>query len=206
MKVEVYDKTGKKAPEAITTKLFDGKENPALISEAVYILTSNKRQSPAKTLQRGEVSGGGRKPWRQKGTGRARAGSSRSPLWRGGGVTFGPTGEQNFKLQMPKKKREAALKAALATKKDGDVLVIKNIKLEKPSTKVFADLFKKLNLQRNLLVVVEQEDTNVYKSVRNLNCGVKIYDWKKMNAYDVLWAQKIIFLGDSLKMAQGDGK
>ncbi len=203
MKVAVYDKSGKKAPAPVETKIFDGKANDALLAEAVYILSSNKRQAPAKTLDRSEVSGGGKKPWRQKGTGRARAGSSRSPIWRSGGVTFGPTGEQNFKLAMPKKKRNAALKAALATKKAEDVLVIKDIKLEKPSTKVFAGLFKKLELNRNVLVVTDKNDENTVKSVRNLKNGVKIYNVNEMNAYDVLWAQKIVFLGDSLKIAGG---
>ncbi|MEK7447485.1 MAG: 50S ribosomal protein L4 [Patescibacteria group bacterium] len=204
MKVAVYDKTGKKVESTVTTKLFDGKANEALLAEAVYILSSNKRQAPANTLDRSEVSGGGKKPWRQKGTGRARAGSSRSPIWRSGGVTFGPRPEQNFKLDMPKKKRQAALKAALTTKKEEDVIVLKDVKLEKPSTKVFASLFKKLDLNRNVLVVTEKSDENVYKSVRNLNCSVKIYNYKEMNAYDVLWAKKLVFLGDSLKLAGGE--
>jgi len=204
MKVAVYDKSGKKAETLVTTKLFDGKTNEALLAEAVYILSSNKRQAGAKTLDRSEVSGGGKKPFRQKGTGRARAGSSRSPIWRSGGVTFGPRGEQHFKLDMPKKKRQAALKAALATKKEADVLVLKDMTLVKPSTKVFGNLFKKLDLNRNVLVVTETSDTNIYKSVRNLSCGVKVLSHKEMNAYDVLWAHKIVFLGDSLKLAGGE--
>lgn len=204
MKVAVYDKTGKKATTEVTSKLFDGKANEALLAEAVYILSSNKRQAPATTLDRSEVSGGGKKPWRQKGTGRARAGSSRSPIWRSGGVTFGPRKEQNFKLEMPKKKRQAALKAALATKKAEDVMVLKEIKVEKPSTKVFADLFKKLNLDRNVLVITEKNDEKVYKSVRNLKTGVKVKVYKEMNAYDVLWAKKLVFLGDSLRLAGGE--
>ena len=200
MKVVVYDKTGKKAENPVATKLFDGKANEALLAEAVYILSSNKRQAPANTLDRSEVSGGGKKPWRQKGTGRARAGSSRSPIWRSGGVTFGPRLEQNFKLNMPKKKGRVALRAALATKKKEDVLVLKELKLEKPSTKVFANLFKELDLNMNVLVVTEKNDENVYKSVRNLEIGVKIYSYREMNAYDVLWAKKLVFLGDSLSL------
>lgn len=198
MKVAVYNNLGKKSENTVQAKAFDGKENQALLAEAVYIMSSNKRQAPAKTLDRSEVSGGGKKPWRQKGTGRARAGSSRSPIWRSGGVTFGPRKEQHFKLDMPKKKRQAALKAALATKKAEDILVVKDIKLEKPSTKVFSGLFEKLDLNRNILVISEKNDTNVYKSVRNLSCGVKMYSYKEMNAYDVLWAKKIVFLGNSL--------
>lgn len=204
MKVVVYDKVGKKAESTVTTKLFEGKANEVLLAEAVYILSSNKRQASANTLDRSEVSGGGKKPWRQKGTGRARAGSSRSPIWRSGGVTFGPRQEQNFKLDMPKKKRQAALVAALTTKKEEDVIVLKDMKLEKPSTKVLASLFKKLDLNRNILIVTEKSDENVYKSVRNLSCGVKIYSYKEMNAYDVLWAKKLVFLGDSLKLAGGE--
>ena len=200
MKVAVYDKTGKKTESVVDTKLFDGKENEALLAEAVYILNSNKRQAGAKTKDRSAVSGGGRKPWRQKGTGRARVGSSRSPIWRSGGVTFGPTGEQNFKLDMPKKKRKAALVAALATKKAEDVVAIKEIKIDKPSTKVMAKLFEKLGLDRNVLLVAEKANENIAKSVRNLSCNVKVYDYKSLNAYEVLWARKIVFLGDSLKM------
>ncbi len=204
MKVAVYDKTGKKTAESLNTKLFDGKVNPALVTEAVYIISSNKRQAPANTLDRSEVSGGGKKPWRQKGTGRARAGSNRSPIWRGGGVTFGPTGEQSFKLKMPKKKAQAALAAALATKKNEDILAIKAIKLEKPSTKVFADLFKKIGLDRNVLVVTEESDEKITKSLRNLKTGVKVCVKKNMNVYDVLWAKKIVFLGNSLGSVKGD--
>ncbi len=203
MKVAVYDRTGKKAEGSIDTRLFDGKKNPALIAEAVYILSSNKRQAPAQTLDRSEVRGGGKKPWRQKGTGKARAGSTRSPIWRSGGVTFGPRPEQHFKLDMPKKKRIAALKAALATKKTEDILVIKEIKLEKPNTKTLSNLFKKLNLDRNVLIISEKDDINLYKSIRNLRYGVKTYNYKSMNVYDILWARKIVFLGDSLKLAGG---
>ena len=204
MKVTVYDQTGKKATTEVASKLFDGKANETLLAEAVYIYSSNKRQAPATTLDRSEVSGGGKKPWRQKGTGRARAGSSRSPIWRSGGVTFGPRKEQNYKLDIPKKKARAALNAALATKKAEDVLILKDVKLDKPSTKAFADLFKKLGLDRNVLVVTEKNDEITYKSVRNLSCGIKVYSYKEMNAYDILWAKKLVFLGDSLKLAGGD--
>ncbi|RJO60047.1 50S ribosomal protein L4 [candidate division WS5 bacterium] len=203
MKVAVYDKTGKKSASVVDTKIFDGKANQTLLAEAIYIYSSNKRQAPASTLDRSEVSGGGKKPWRQKGTGRARAGSSRSPIWRSGGVTFGPRPEQHYKLNMPKKKKDAALSAALASKKAEDILVIKEVKMEKPSTKALSDLFKKLDLDRNILIISEKDDINLYKSARNLKCGVKTYDYKKMNAYDVLWAKKIVFLGDSLSLAGG---
>ncbi len=199
MKIAIYDKTGKKTEGTVSTKIFDGKENQALLAEALHIMRSNRRQTGAKTLDRSEVSGGGRKPWRQKGTGRARAGSSRSPIWRGGGVTFGPTGEQNFKLQMPKKKKKAALMSALATKKDADILAIKEIKLEKPSTKIFAGLFKKLDINRNVLIVAEKNDENISKSLRNLQ-NVKLTDYKNLNAYDVMWARKIVFIGESLSL------
>lgn len=203
MKVAVYDKTGKSLESVVETKLFDGKGNPSLIAEAVYIYSSNKRQAPASTLDRSEVSGGGKKPWRQKGTGRARAGSSRSPIWRSGGVTFGPRPEQHYKLNMPKKKKEAALAAALAGKKAEDILVIKEIKMEKPSTKTLSNLFKKLDLDRNILIISEKDDVNLHKSARNLEIGVKTYNYTKMNAYDVLWAKKIVFLGESLSLAGG---
>ncbi len=199
MKIAIYDKTGKKTEGTVSTKIFDGKENQALLAEALHIMRSNRRQTGAKTLDRSEVSGGGRKPWRQKGTGRARAGSSRSPIWRGGGVTFGPTGEQNFKLQMPKKKKKAALMSALATKKDADILAIKEIKLEKPSTKIFAGLFKKLDINRNVLIVAEKNDENISKSLRNLQ-NVKLTDYKNLNAYDVMWARKMVFIGESLAL------
>ncbi len=205
MKVAVYDKTGKKTESTISTKVFDGEVNEALLAEALHIIQSNKRQAGAKTLDRSEVSGGGKKPWRQKGTGRARAGSSRSPIWRGGGVTFGPTGTQNYKLNMPKKKRNAALMSALRTKKDADILALREIKMEKPSTKVFANLLKKLDLNRNTLIVVEENDENVEKSVRNLP-GVKMVNYKNLNAYDVTWARKVVFIGESLKMLSGEAK
>ncbi len=205
MKVAVYDKTGKKTESTISTKVFDGRVNESLLAEALHIIQSNKRQAGAKTLDRSEVSGGGKKPWRQKGTGRARAGSSRSPIWRGGGVTFGPTGAQNYKLNMPKKKRNAALMSALRTKKDADILAISEIKMEKPSTKVFANLLKKLDLNRNTLIVVEKNDENAEKSVRNLP-GVKMVNYKNLNAYDITWARKVVFIGESLKMLSEEAK
>jgi len=200
MKIAVYDKNGKKTEASVETKIFDGKENQALLSEAVYILNSNKRQGGAKTKDRSEVSGGGIKPWRQKGTGRARVGSSRSPIWRSGGITFGPTGKENYKLTMPQKKRKKALSAALATMVKEDIITVKDLNITKPNTKTMAKLLEKLNFDRNILFVVEKTDENLTKSVRNLSCGVKVCDFKSLNVYMVLWARKIVFLGDSLKL------
>ncbi len=209
MKIAVYNQSGVKSQETVTSRLFEGPSNPKLISEAVYIYQSNLRQAPAKTLDRSEVAGSGIKPWRQKGTGRARAGSRRSPIWRGGGITFGPTREQHFHKDIPSKKRTAALRSALAGKTAEEVIIIKNIKLDKISTKQVKEILDKVGAIRNVLIITEEKNEILEKSIRNL-ADVMSKNWNDLNILNVLKAQKIIFLGEALdkltkKLGTGKG-
>ena len=127
MKLTTYTSTGeKKEDSTIKLSIFDAPVNPALIHEVVVAQLANRRLATAKTKTRGEISGGGKKPYRQKGTGRARTGSIRNPIWKGGGTTFGPTGEQNYTQLIPAKKRRVALISALSTKKE-DVSIVEEI-------------------------------------------------------------------------------
>ena len=139
MKTTVYNQKGESVGEVeLNSKIFEVKPNMHLLAEAVRIQQSNSRSGNANTKTRGEVSGGGKKPWKQKGTGRARAGSTRSPIWRHGGVTFGPRANQNWELKINKKAKTKALFMSLSDKaKNGSVIVIDQIALDQPKTKEF---------------------------------------------------------------------
>ena len=140
MLVNTYNKEGKKVgKKRLPKEIFEVPINSDLVHQVVLSQIANRRQKTAKTKDRAEVRGGGRKPWRQKGTGRARAGSIRSPIWRGGGVTFGPTSERVFSKKIPKKMRRKALFMVLSAKaKEKLILVLDDLKSEKPKTKIMA--------------------------------------------------------------------
>lgn len=165
------------------------KEN--IVSKDVWTILSNKRQAPAKSKKRGEVSGGGKKPWRQKGTGRARAGSTRSPIWRGGGITFGPTGDQNFNLSINKKEKAKARKAAEEAMSKNTVLVTsKIISKTKEANKILVDN----KVEGNVLVIIEakgEEYEITKKAFANIS-NVRTVFAGNENTYDILWAKKIL--------------
>lgn len=163
--------------------------NDVLIAKVVKAALANNRKAAAKTKKRNEVSGGGAKPWRQKGTGRARAGSNRSPIWRGGGVTFGPTGEQNYKLKVNKKEKKIALNVAYELKKS-DMLEIIIPKMTK--TKEAAAFLAKNNASRKILILASKETFNDVKKVFNNIPELKIMIKGNESVYDILWAKKII--------------
>jgi len=196
MKLVIYTPAGEKKEDKVYTPfIFDAPVNPALIHEVVVAQLANRRLATAKTKTRGEIAGGGKKPYRQKGTGRARTGSIRNPIWKGGGITFGPTGEQNYSQTIPAKKRRAALLSALATQKD-NVAIIEDIKVEK--TKEFAKIMEKiLQKKRGLLVYpkLTQKDKLVSRNIKN----IKASDYRNLNVYDVLNAQKIVFVNNALE-------
>lgn len=162
---------------------------------------SNKRRGTSSTKTRAEVSGGGRKPWKQKGTGRARAGSIRSPLWKGGGITFGPKPRDYEKL-MPQKVRRLAIKSALSSRFSSNKIVfLDSIKLTAPSTKDFIDMLKKLKVQDKALVIVKEKDAFLEKSAGNLK-KVKIITANRINPYDIISADTIILTKDSVKFIE----
>ena len=159
---------------------------------------ANSRQATAKTKVRHEVSGGGKKPWRQKGTGRARAGSSRSPIWVGGGTVFGPVGNQNFTISQNKKEHQLAVKSALSLKTPKDLVVIDEIKFADKKTKEFVKMLKAIKCEVKTLVVVNEIDENLFASVRNV-AYAKVVTTDNVSVYDLLNADKLVMSEAAVK-------
>jgi len=161
------------------------------------------RQATAKTLTRGEVSGGGKKPWRQKGTGRARAGSSRSPIWRKGGIVFGPTGNENYKISQNKKEHALALRSALTLKAQAkDVIVVEELNFEAPSTKAAVEVLTKINAKAKTLIVIASDNDNLVASARNIP-GVIVVKTNNLSVYDILNSDSVVFTKESVKAVEG---
>ncbi len=198
MKVDVVDKTGKKVSEVtLDKKVFGQKVNRDLLTQYIHVYRSNKRQGTSATKTRAEVSGGGKKPWKQKGTGRARHGSRRSPLWVHGGIAHGPK-PKSWQLSMPKKMKKATMISALSEKYVGKkIFVVDHVKLNKPSTKKMKELIENLNLTGKTLVVLEKSDANVLKStanVKQLECSLA----QNINAFDLISSENVLFAEESL--------
>lgn len=203
MKIDLYTQAGQKKGTAdASDAMFAAKVNDELVRLAVIRQLANGRQASAHVKHRGEVRGGGRKPWRQKGTGRARVGSSRNPVWRSGGVAFGPRNTRNYTLNMPKKARRAALFSCLSQKAtDKQVFALEGYVAKEPKTKEFAELVAKLPEGRNLLVVLDQKNDVLEKSARNLP-NVKTILVNYLNPHDLLRFENVMFLEASLKKAE----
>lgn len=199
--VKVYTQEGKEVSELeLNEAIFGLPWNADLVHQAVRVALANKRQVLASTKGRSEVRGGGRKPWRQKGTGRARHGSIRSPLWKGGGITFGPTSERNFKLKINKKMARKAFLTALSTKaKDSELLVLNDLKLSAPKTKEMAKILKNFpQVKTGLLVLTSKKDENLKRAGRNLS-NLRIINIDNLNILDILKYQHLIFIKDGLE-------
>lgn len=198
MKVPMYSQSGDKLQEIeVSESVFGVESRDALVHAAVVRHLANGRQGSAATKTRGEVAGGGRKPWRQKGTGRARHGSIRSPIWRGGGVTFGPR-PRDFSLGMPKRARRQALLAAVSAKaQDGAMVVIDQLAMAKPSTKQFAQAVSAIAGDRSTLVVIASPDKTIWLSARNLP-AVRVIEARNLNVYDVVKYQQLLVTKDAL--------
>ncbi|QQR83424.1 50S ribosomal protein L4 [Candidatus Peregrinibacteria bacterium] len=203
MKIDLYQQSGaKKGTIDVNTSLFSVPVNDELMRLALIRQLANGRQANATVKKRGEVRGGGKKPWRQKGTGRARFGSSRNPIWRGGGIVFGPTNERNYTKQMPKKARRAALFSGLSQKAaDNAVFALDKYEVAQPKTKVFADLLKKLPVERSLLIVTAESNEMLEKSANNMP-NVKVIAVEYLNLHDLLKYEKVMFLETALKKAE----
>ncbi len=175
----------------IPVDLFGEKVNKDVIHQAVIMYQASIRQGNADTKERGEVSGGGKKPYRQKGTGRARVGSSRSPLWKGGGVTFGPH-PRDFGYSMPKKIKRAALRESLNAKiKSNDLVCVDDIKQEFTKTKEFDKLLKSLHLSGKILAILDGSDQSIIRVSRNIP-RFNIMRVEDVNAYDILRNKKVL--------------
>lgn len=180
--------------------IFDAPLHKAVVHQAVVAYLANARQGTACTKTRGEVSGGGRKPWRQKGTGRARHGSIRSPVWVGGGVVFGPK-PRDYDQKLPKKMKRLALRAALTSKfKEGNIIVVEDLKMEAPpKTKKMLSLLSRLGIKdEKTLIVIHRSDEVLYKSARNLQ-GVSVSHVDSINTYDVLLHDKLVLTEPALR-------
>jgi len=184
----------KKKAVQLPEALFDGTVNEDVLHRAVVTFLANQRQGTASTKTRSFVSGGNQKPWRQKGTGRARQGSTRAPHWRHGGIVFGPH-PRDYRLGIPKKMRQLAKKSALnARAREEALFVVDLLAYEKPKTKLLAELLAKLGVaDQNVLVLTAGDERahNVYLSGRNLP-GVRVLRFSDATAYEILWAKSVV--------------
>ncbi len=202
MKVAVINQNGETVSEVLLPKdIFSVEMNADLVHQVASAQISNKRQKVAKTKDRAEVRGGGKKPWRQKGTGRARHGSIRSPLWKGGGVTFGPRPERVLKKKINKIMRRKALFMVLSSKvKDKKVLVLDDLKMEKIKTKLMAKILNKLFLSQGTgMVALPGKEDALVKSIRNIK-GVKPISAKDLNVLDLLSYKYLLLPKESIKV------
>ncbi len=168
----------------LSERVFGAPFRPALIHQVIVGYLANQRQGNASTKNRSAVRGGGAKPWRQKGTGRARAGTIRSPLWRGGGVVFGPT-PRSYRVHLPKKMRREALRSVLSRKlKDGEIRILDDFQLEQPKTRLVAQLLSDLQLQGKVLLVLEEHRPDVLRAARNIP-DLLVTNVAMLNAYDL---------------------
>lgn len=198
-KVAVYNAKGEQVGDIeLKDEIFGVEVNEALVHQAVVRYLANQRQGTVATKTRGQVSGGGRKPWRQKGTGRARHGSIRSPIWVGGGTTFGPQ-PRDYRQAMPKKARRAALRSALSSKvAAGELLVLDELKLEQPKTREVVNVLANLKANdASALFVTGDLDRNVVLSARNIP-GVGTRRAGDLNVYDVVAHGRVIATRDAI--------
>jgi large subunit ribosomal protein L4 len=185
-KAALYNQEGSKIGEVeLNESIFGIEPNQHVLFEAIVMQRASLRQGTAKTKTRSEVRGGGRKPWRQKGTGRARQGSIRSPQWRGGGTVFGPV-PRSYSYKMPKKMRRLAIKSALSSKAhEENVLVVDALTFDAPKTKEFVKVLRSLPVGKKALFVTEGVEENVALSARNIP-GVTVIDANSLNVLDVV--------------------
>lgn len=199
MKIDVFDMNGKKLkPIELSEAVFGQEYNEALIHQVVVAQLANKRQGTKSTLTRTEVSGGGKKPWRQKGTGRARQGSIRSPQWVGGGVVFAPK-PRDFEQKINKKMKIAATISALSAKvSTSNLVVVDKIELAEAKTKLIANMLNSLNIDSKVLVVMGKDDEAVLRACKNLQ-NVTVINADLINVYDLAANTKCIATVDAIK-------
>lgn len=202
LKVAVYNQEGKQVKDTELNELVFGIEpNNQAIFDMVLLQRASWRQGTHKVKNRTEVRGGGRKPWRQKGTGRARQGSIRAPQWRGGGVVFGPI-PRSYTFKLNRKVRQLALKSALSQKViDNEMTVLDTITLNAPKTKDMIKVLENLEANRKTLIVMDEVNENVTLSARNIP-GVKVIDSKGLNVYDILDCTKLVITEGAIKAVE----
>ncbi len=197
--IDLYDKENKKVSEiTLNDSIFNVEIKKHLLYEVVKMQLAARRSAKAKTKTRSEVRGSGAKPWRQKGTGRARAGTKKSPLWRSGGTVFGPTGTENYNLRVPKKVMKAALKVALSVKcKDNELIALDDYNMDKIKTKEFVQTLTNLDAKNCLFVISDRDDT-IEKSSRNIP-NMKVLSADHINVYDILKYDSLVLTKPSIE-------
>lgn len=197
--VQVYNQEGRKTSKLeLADSVFGIEPNADAMHLAVVSYLANQRQGTQSTLTRSEVSGGGAKPWRQKGTGRARQGSTRSPQWTHGGIALGPK-PRKYKVELNKKVKRLAMKSALSSKVAGEeMMVVNKIELDGIKTKAIVDMLAKLKSAKKALIVTAEADETIYKSARNIE-GVKVATVNTLCVYDILNCDSFIVLKDAAK-------
>lgn len=193
---------GKPAGELkLEEAIFGAKLRRGLVTEGVLGELANRRVGTHSTKTRAFVSGGGKKPWKQKGTGRARQGSTRSPQWRHGAVVFGPL-PREYGYDIPRNQRRAALRSAIASRvKSGEVIVVDRLVMESPKTKQFVAFLERMNVTGSVLIVLDVKDEMVMRSARNIR-GVKLTPVNGMTLHDILKHQKLIMTKESIKQLE----
>ncbi|MCF0107464.1 MAG: 50S ribosomal protein L4 [Bacilli bacterium] len=197
--VKVLDIAGNEVSKMnLDASVFAVEPNKSVMFDAVQVEQSNARQATAKTKVRHEVSGGGKKPWRQKGTGRARAGTTRSPIWVGGGTVFGPVGNQNYKKSQNKKEHALAVKSALSLKTKNGLVVVDEIKFADAKTKSFVAMLDALKVGNKVLVVVDKINEDVYAASRNVGYA-KVVSADNVSVLDLLNVDSLVMSKTAVK-------
>lgn len=211
MEIKVYNQKGEEAGKVqLPARIFALKWNAALVHQVMLAMMANRRAGTAHTKTRAEVRGGGRKPWRQKGLGRARVGSIRSPIWRHGGITFGPRKERNYAQKINQKMRRKALLVALSQKaRDNEILILDDFKLKTSKTKEAAVIFKSLakikgfekieSKKKNSLFLAPKKDEIIARALRNLP-NINLTETRNLNLLDILTHNYLILPKESLKV------
>jgi large subunit ribosomal protein L4 len=200
MKIDLYNQSGEKTGTIeLPKEIFEVRFNGDLIHQALVRQLANSRKVLSNTKTRGEVRGGGRKPFRQKGTGNARQGTIRAPHMKGGGVVFGPSNARNFAKDMPRKQRRTALLSALSVKaRENQVIALETYETKTPKTKEFATMLKKLPIERNVLVVIPTKNEEVQKSSKNL-ANAKTITVNYLNIHDLQKFRTVLLFKDSIE-------
>jgi large subunit ribosomal protein L4 len=201
MSVPTFTKTGNKATVAakLPKDIFAVENvNHDLLKQAYNAYLANGRTNNARTLKRGEVRGGGKKPWKQKGTGRARFGSIRVPIWRGGGITFGPTGNENYSHKLPTETKRAAVRQAL-TLNVGNIVVVEDFETKSGKVADTVKLLNKVNATRNILLVLAEKNEMTNRATSNIT-DLKVSQARYLNVFDVMNADTIIMTNKSIEI------
>ncbi len=202
-KVALYNTKGDQIGEIeLNDAVFGIEPNEAVVHEAVVMQLASLRRGTHSVKSRGEVRGGGRKPWKQKGTGRARAGTTRSPLWRKGGIIFGPK-PRDYSYHLPRKKARLAVRSVLSAKvRDGEIIVLDQLEFTEPQTKQMVEVLANLKVDQKTLVVTAEQDLNVQKSARNIP-GVKPLGAEGINVYDLVNHDRLLITKDAVARIEG---